>query len=226
MAGKKIHAWKNHGIRKIMKNNAFWMSVLLKFFLARQLKENSVIQNSLHHKTLFFFSTLIQLFMQDVNFCLVYSITVYDKRKVGSHTLNDLGHLMIDRGIIMEFYFTFSVGTLKAPNQASILSEMLYICFQYNTQHIMPLEDVKLESVDDDGSKYTIMILSCLGKQVLHCLPCHPHLSDTLLYGKTMLFKYKIIIAILQVSECLDFYSMFSISLLMDNCMSDLEAQW
>ena len=26
--------------------------------------------------------------------------------------------------------------------------------FQYNTQHIMPLEDVKLESVEDDGSKY------------------------------------------------------------------------
>ena len=41
--------------------------------------------------------------------------------------------------------------------QGTFFFQSFYLfLFQYNTQHIMPLEDVKLESVDDDGSKFPL----------------------------------------------------------------------
>jgi len=33
---------------------------------------------------------------------------------------------------------------------------LCFIYFQYNKQHIMALEDVKIESVEDIGSKYEL----------------------------------------------------------------------
>ena len=33
---------------------------------------------------------------------------------------------------------------------------MVYFLFQYNKQHIIPLEEVKLVSLEDDGSKYLL----------------------------------------------------------------------
>jgi hypothetical protein len=30
-------------------------------------------------------------------------------------------------------------------------------CFQYNKQHIIPLEEVKLESLADEGRKYNLI---------------------------------------------------------------------
>lgn len=32
------------------------------------------------------------------------------------------------------------------------------ICLQYNKQHIIPLEEVKLESLADEGRKYIILL--------------------------------------------------------------------
>ena len=56
---------------------------------------------------------LIQLFMQ--HFCLLYYIALYNKRKVGCHTLNDHGNLMIDHGIIVEKSWNFISYFLWEP---------------------------------------------------------------------------------------------------------------
>ena len=35
---------------------------------------------------------------------------------------------------------------------------MRVICLQYNKQHIIPLEEVKLESLADEGRKYIVLL--------------------------------------------------------------------
>lgn len=37
---------------------------------------------------------------------------------------------------------------------------VITICSQYNKQHIIPLEEVKLESLADEGRKYIITLLN------------------------------------------------------------------
>lgn len=39
---------------------------------------------------------------------------------------------------------------------------VITIYSQYNKQHIIPLEEVKLESLADEGRKYIIMLLNTL----------------------------------------------------------------
>ena len=57
---------------------------------------NKAIQNHLHHKTNTFI--FIQLFMQYIYFCLLYSIIWLREGRI--HTLNVYGNLLIDHGII------------------------------------------------------------------------------------------------------------------------------
>ena len=114
---KKIHAWKNHGIWKIMEfwhEMALWM--LISIYLTRLmfLKMSVLIEQSspkhplLYHET--GVVTLIQLSMQHIYFCLIYS-HLWQKED-GMPYLN-YGKSIIDHGKIMEFYFAFSVGTLS-----------------------------------------------------------------------------------------------------------------
>lgn len=35
---------------------------------------------------------------------------------------------------------------------------LITICSQYNKQHIIPLEEVKLESLADEGRKYIVIL--------------------------------------------------------------------
>ena len=60
---------------------------------------------------------LIQLFMRSI---FAFYIALYDKRKVGCHTLDDQGNLTIVQDIIMEFYFIYSVGTQMCPKLLSL----------------------------------------------------------------------------------------------------------
>lgn len=40
----------------------------------------------------------------------------------------------------------------------AVMLTVIIICSQYNKQHIIPLEEVKLESLADEGRKYIIII--------------------------------------------------------------------
>lgn len=37
---------------------------------------------------------------------------------------------------------------------------IVIICSQYNKQHIIPLEEVKLESLADEGRKYIVILFN------------------------------------------------------------------
>ena len=62
--------------------------------------------------------------MQYIYFCFLYSIIWLREGRV--HTLHDHGNLTIDQGIIMKFYFVFSVGTLNIDKGIYIKTGMLY----------------------------------------------------------------------------------------------------
>ena len=57
--------------------------------------------------------------MNDTGPMVLWYIALYDKRKVGCHTLNDHENLTIDHRVIvekvMEYHFVLSVGSLMEP---------------------------------------------------------------------------------------------------------------
>ena len=125
---------------------AFWMSVSLKFFslasLAQQFSKinfsflnSNPKTSSLHYKTRFFM--LIQL-IQHISIFVFY-IALYDKGKVGCHTLNYHGNLTINYGIVMEKSWNFILYFLWEPWNMVVLLDLLsvsYIVYVLNTVSI------------------------------------------------------------------------------------------
>ena len=61
-------------------------------------------------------------------------------------------------------------GQATKNTTVKIMVYCLHFCLKYNKQHIIPLEDIKLQSLDDEGSKFFCQQHLLLVLRTCYCL--------------------------------------------------------
>ena len=130
------------------------------------------------------FFILIDLFMQHIYFACY--IALYDKRKVGCHTLNDHGNLMVDHGIIKETSGNFISYFLWEPfSHMNGLIQSDFECLQVSRRPDKTEQSKiwALSSIKDNNWSMNYSFSSNLGftKVFFLCLRCL-HASSIKIY--------------------------------------------